>query len=113
MAEAPSDAEPSLSSSRGRPASEIDPNEVEFLLSKGFSKSKIANILQVSRQTLYNKSFTWERTSFQKYTAISDTDLDLKVQQIKSTHPNDGEVMLTGHLLSQGIKVPRSKLYKS
>ena len=70
-------------------------------------------MLGVSRQTLYNKLSTLGQAHFQKYSDISDNDLDLKVRSIKSTHPNDGEVMLAGHLLSQGIRVQREKLRAS
>ena len=97
----------------GRPTIDVDSEDVHFLLSKGFSKTEVAKILGVSRQTLYNKSHSWAQTDFCKYTPISNTDLDLKVQDIKSIHPNDGEVMLTGHLRSQGIRVPRAKLRAS
>ena len=51
--------------------------------------------------------------NFQKYSVISDGDLDLKVQSVKTTHPNDGEIMLAGHLRSQGIHVTRAKLRAS
>ena len=98
---------------RGRPSIEMDSDDVEFLLSKGFSKSKVAEMLGVSRQTLYNKLSTLDQAHFQKYSDISVNDLDLKVRSIKSTHPNDGEVMLAGHLLSQGIRVQREKLRAS
>ena len=100
-------------SERGRPSTEVDAEEVQFLLSKGFTKSRIPDILGVSRQTLYNRISTWGPEQFRKYSAISDADLDLKVSEIKSTHPNDGEVMLAGHLRSQGIRVQRAKLRAS
>ena len=82
------------SSQRGRPTSEVDPEEVKFLLSKGFTKTKIASMLQISRRTLYIKISVWGEANFQKYSTISDADLDLKVQSVKVTHPNDGEIML-------------------
>ena len=82
-------------------------------MSKGFSKSKIASILGVSRQTLYNRISTWDQAQFSKYSSISATELDHKVREIKSTHPHDGEVMVAGHLLSKGTQVPRTKLRAS
>lgn len=98
---------------KGRPCSEIDEEQVKFLVSKGFSKSKIAKILGVSRQTFYNRYSTWTSGTFDKFMMISETDLDEKVKEIKLTHPNDGEVMMSGHLRSQGIRIPRSKLRAS
>ena len=113
MAERLPEEELAQSSQRGRPTSEVDPEEVKFLLSKGFTKTKIASMLQISRRTLYNKISVWGEANFQKYSTISDADLDLKVQSVKVTHPNDGEIMLAGHLRSQGIHVPRAKLRAS
>ena len=87
MAERLPEEELAQSSQRGRPTSEVDPEEVKFLLSKGFTKTKIASMLQISRRTLYNKISVWGEANFQKYSTISDADLDLKVQSVKVTHP--------------------------
>ena len=32
---------------------------------------------------------------------------------IKQSHPNDGEVMMRGHLLHEGVRVPRSRIRAS
>ena len=37
---------------------------------------------------------------------ISSSDLDHAVATIKQEHPNDGERLMAGHLLSIGIIVP-------
>ena len=50
---------------------------------------------------------------FDRYCDISDVQLDSVITTIKVSHPNDGEVMLAGHLLSQGICVPCSRLRAS
>ena len=60
----------------------MDSDEVEFLLSKGFSKSKVTEMLRVSHQTFYNKRSTLGQEHFSD---LSDNDLDLKVRSIKST----------------------------
>ena len=44
------------------------------------------------------------------YTPISDQQLDDIIHSIKQDHPNDGEVLMQGHLLRQGIRVPRQAL---
>ena len=49
----------------------------------------------------------------EKFTAISEPDLDLTLKDIKSEHPACGEVMMQGHLLYNGIKVPKSKFCAS
>ena len=83
-----------------RPKSDVNPDKVKFLMSKGFSKTKISSLLGISRQTFYNHLKLWDSATFTKYTAITDDELDDKVRQIKLLHPNDGEVMMAGHLKS-------------
>ncbi len=46
-------------------------------------------------------------------TLLSDQQLDVILQRIKQNHPNDGEVLLQGHLIHQGIRVPRRILRAS
>ena len=45
-----------------------------------------------------------------KFSSISESDLDNTLKVIKISHPSSGEVMMQGHLLYRGIKVPRAKL---
>ena len=47
------------------------------------------------------------------YTDISNVDLDRVIASIKQTHPNDGERMMTGHLTTCGIIVPRARMRAS
>ena len=44
---------------------------------------------------------------------LSFSDLDSLLTEIKCNHPNAGEVMLGGHLISIGVRVPRSQLRDS
>lgn len=66
----------------------------------------------ISRQTLYRRLDEFEIDTY-KFTEISDSDLDSKLQEIKSQHPTSGETMIQGQLLHRGIKVPRAKLCES
>ena len=68
--------------------------EVNQLITMGFSKTKTAEMLGISRKTLYNK--TSRLSNFQggsvtvtlKYTDITDTydQLDSKITSIKRSH---------------------------
>ena len=51
--------------------------------------------------------------STQKYTAISDTDLDEAVCQLSAAFPRCGEKMTDGRLRSQGILVQRERVRDS
>ena len=83
--------------------------EILQLKSLNYSWTKIADMLQVSRQTLYRRLEEFGIDSY-KFTSISEQDLDTALIDIKESHPSCGEVMIQGHLLHNGIKVPREKL---
>ena len=91
----------------GRPKLDVTKEEILCLKQLNYSWKAISEILQVSRQTLYRRLHEF---GIDKFTAISESDLDFTLQRIKADHPACGEVMIQGHLLHSGIKVQRSKL---
>ena len=76
----------------GRPSIQINIEEVEFLRALHLPWIRIAEILDISRHTLYrwlkNEGILQEL----QFTEISDNDLDEVMKGIKEEHPNDGEV---------------------
>ena len=72
--------------------------------------TKIADILHISRQTLYCRL---DGSCLMGYTEVSDQELDSAIQAYKATHPNDGETIVTGHLRSLQIYVPRRRIRES
>ena len=44
---------------------------------------------------------------------MSDQELDSIIQAYKATHPNDGETIVTDHLKSLQIDVPRRRVRES
>jgi hypothetical protein len=104
----------SMPSVKGRPPISISEEDIKYLLSIGFTKTKVATFLGISRKTLYNKISSFQdSTSFSKYSNITDAQLDLVIQKVKHDHPNDGEIMVAGHLLKEGLKVQRARLRAS
>ena len=83
------------------------------MISLGYKTTQIANILGVSRPTVYRMMHDANINLADRYTNISASELDQKVSNIKSDHPNIGEVMAEGHLRAEGIKVRRSALRTS
>ena len=94
--------------------SEVYQEEVEYLRSLRFSWSKIANILGISRATLYRRLDEWQLSRDAYYSAITDGDLDRLVRQIKvRQNPNIGEVMLMAALKVHNVCVQRTRLRAS
>ena len=99
---------------RGRPPKEINLDDAKYLLSLGISRAKVADIQGVTRQTLYNRIKGCSNPeAFNRYSDLSDAHLDSLIRSIKQSHPNDGEVMVAGHLLSRGVHVSRVRLRAS
>ena len=94
----------------GRPQAEINFEEVEFLRTLNLKWGVIATMIGVSRQTLYRRLKEEGILEEMQFTSISDSDLDDVIRHIKIDHPNDGEVLVGGHLHAQGIRTQRYRL---
>ena len=103
MAEA--DAEKAV----GRPSIDVSEDDILFLKGLNYSWTKISDILEISRSTLYRRlqEFNIDPRAF---TEISQSELDELLKTIKSTNPNCGKVMIQGSLIHRGIKIPRDML---
>ena len=88
---------------------DVDINDILELRALHYKWTKIATILGLSRTTLYRR-LEEAGVSLDDYTQVSDEQLDEVICSIKQDHPNDGEVLLQGHLLRQGIRVRRYAL---
>ena len=78
-----------------------------------FTKLQIAELLGISRKTLYNRIGACDSMNFSNYSDITETQLDDIVRRVKLEHPDDGEVMVAGHLLKMDYHVQYSKLRSS
>ena len=70
-------------------------------------------MIGISRQTLYRRLKEEGILEDMQFTSISDSDLDDVIRHIKIDHPNDGEVLIAGHLCAQGIRIQRYQLRAS
>lgn len=91
----------------GRPVKEVDVNTILELHAFNYTWSKVAEILNISRATFYG---TLEKAgvSTDDRTYLSDADLDDLIRSIKQDHPNDGEVLIHGHLVRMDMSASSS-----
>ena len=97
----------------GRPRVAVDIEDVELLRQLHFTWTNIAEILGVSRATLYQRMDEEGVLRDRFFSDIHDSELDRMLHDIKVNYPNDGEVMLMGHLTCRRIYVPRARLRAS
>uniref|UniRef100_A0A3P9LTS1 Integrase catalytic domain-containing protein n=1 Tax=Oryzias latipes TaxID=8090 RepID=A0A3P9LTS1_ORYLA len=87
----------------------ISKEDIERLIFLGTTLSEMASILEISRPTL-NKLMREYGIRRQKFSDISDQELDEVICAIQSNHPHVGEVMLNGTLCARNIIVQRHRL---
>ena len=97
----------------GRPRVSLDIEDVELLRQLRFTWTRISEILGVSHSTLYRRLEEEGISQETFFTEISDNELDRMMLEIKVNHPNDGKVIMMGHLTSHGIYVPQAWLRAS
>ena len=70
----------------------------------------MASSLGVSRPTIYNEMRRHNINYQGRFSSHNDAELRTAMVNIKSNHPNAGQVMVQGHLQSQGIIVQRKRM---
>ena len=94
---------------RGRPRFVIQREQLLYLTSLGFSWTNISSLLGVSRMTLYRRRAEYDLLSDPSHLPDNDTLKDL-IREIKREHPNLGQTMILGLIISQGYYVSRDRL---
>ena len=96
--------------SPGRHLLEVSVEEVEYLGSLHFSWTKIAEIIGISRSTLYRRLYQEGIDQSVSYSTVRDRELDEILVRAKIGHPNDGEKLIIGHLRRIGSIIQRSRI---
>ena len=96
----------------GRPKKNVNEQQLRQFIALGYKTTQIASLLAVSRPTVYRMMRDFDINP-NRYSDLSESQLDQRLSNIKGDHPNIGEVMAAGHLRAQGIKVKRSALRSS
>ena len=94
---------------RGRPRVVIDENQLTYLVENGFRVKEISEIFRCPKRTIERRMNELSiRAS--DFSCICDADLDLKISNILSLHPQRGEKTVAGQLRSEGYKVQRQRI---
>ena len=93
----------------GRPKFQISPDQLQYLSSMSFNWTQIAEMLGVSRMTIYRRRVEYGLNSS---TSGSPTDSELRIilNEIQRDQPALGETMIWGRFRSMGFHVTRSRL---
>ncbi len=79
---------------------------VDLMIGSGYKVTEICHSLGVSRSTLCQR-MKENNMVLDKFTDISDVDLDEHISLFKADHLNCGLPLVQGHLVSIGVRVPR------
>ena len=82
---------------------------IELLHSAGYKMKEIAHALMISRTTLWRR-LAEENVDLDRYSNISDDELDILVREIQTNHPHSGRGLIQGQLESHGIRLQRYRL---
>ena len=89
-----------------RPREILNQDELERLLHLNIPICEIAKQLGVARSTIYG-------INYERFSRMSQADIEREVEHIKKDHPIAGEVMVQGHLTSRGLQVPRQAVRRA
>ncbi|XP_068692194.1 uncharacterized protein [Montipora foliosa] len=98
---------------RGRPKFDITEEQLLFFREHQFSNQEMALMLGVSKRTVERRMTELHLTNRSRYTDIEDDMLDSFVQRIITNFPRSGMKTIEGCLVSQGVRVQRSRLRNS
>ena len=97
----------------GRPNFDIQKDQLSSLLDSRFTVVQIAEIIGVSRRTVFRRMSEFDLSVRSTYSDLTDDELDHIINQIKLDFPTCGNKQMIGHLASQGIKVQQSRVQES
>ena len=97
----------------GRPRLDVSKEQLEYLLSMGFSGPQISTAIGVSLSTIRRRMTQYGLNISSLYTDITDQELDRVVSETKVLFPNSGFRMMQGHLLNQGYRITQARIQES
>ena len=98
---------------QGRPRLDITDQQLHFLCNNDFSLRDMAHMLNCSTRTVQRYLQELGRGRRQRYSMLSDVDLDQQVMDIHGRHPESGYRMIEGVLRSEGVLIQRERVRQS
>ena len=95
---------------RGRPRYAITAQQLQYFIHFGFKAPEIASMLGVSESTLRRRLKDFNLSTSQRFTEISDEELDNVVKHIKQEFNNSGYRMIIGLLRGRGLQIPQRRV---
>ena len=93
----------------GRPRFHVLKEQLEYLHSLSFSWTSIAQMLGISRMTVYRRRLEYSMLS-EPVNSVSDTTLYDIVRELRRELPDISQSMVCGRLRSLGLKVNRERV---
>ena len=87
----------------------VSGEQIECLRNIGFTWDATSVMLCISRSTLWSRCHQLGLTCSQRYSEISDEELDGIMRDMVAAYPNSGLTLLRGHLKRLGIIVQRER----
>ena len=95
----------------GRPKLCMPLEQLEFLLfTCKFSAQNVANILNVSRRTVFRRLTEYGFRISDTYCDMTDDELEQKVSQILQSHPDIGYRSVKAHLFAAGLNMQEKRV---
>ncbi|KAK3099909.1 hypothetical protein FSP39_011662 [Pinctada imbricata] len=91
----------------------IDEEQINLFQPLNYTVTQMAKHFGCSASTVYSKMYSMGKHQRDKYSAMTDAELDSKVEALQKDFPNAGSVMTSGFLKSSGTTVQRAKLRSS
>lgn len=103
----------SIGFSKGRPRAAVTATQVKEMFELGFTVSQMAARLGVTRPTIYKILADADIDHSNRFSSLTNSELDEIISDIKAAHPNAGEVNIMGHLRARKLCVQRNKVRAS
>ncbi|XP_039598578.1 uncharacterized protein LOC120519887 [Polypterus senegalus] len=94
----------------GMPKVEISKEQLKLLISQGYTGKRIAEHIGCSASYIYKRLKTEGLSPRQKFSSITDNELDEECKRLQASCPNAGSEMMSGMLRARGIHVQRDRL---